>query len=68
MKVQQEAYKALELARACQIRVNQDCLMPAPPLVPEQDTVLVHSAPYLKALGKKANISLPWIGAFPVLE
>jgi hypothetical protein len=36
--------------------------------VPGQDTVLVHSALYLKALGKKAKITSPWIRPFPVLE
>jgi hypothetical protein len=68
MKVQQDAYKALELARVCQTRVSQDHLKPAPPLVHGQDTVLVHSALYLKALGKQAKITLPCIGLFPVLE
>jgi hypothetical protein len=68
MKVQQEAHKALELARVCQTRVSRDCLKPAPPLVPGQDAVLLCSASYLKAFGKKAKITSPWIGPFPVLE
>jgi hypothetical protein len=68
MKVQQEAHKALELARARQTKVSRDRFTPALPLVPGQDAVLVHSVPYLKALGKKAKITLPWMGPFSVLE
>jgi hypothetical protein len=68
MKVQQEAHKALELARVHQTRVRQDGLNPAPTLVHGQNTVVVYSTPYLKVLGKKANITLPWIGPFTVLE
>jgi hypothetical protein len=37
-------------------------------LVPGQDTALVCLVLYLKAIGKKAKIILPWIGPFPVLE
>jgi hypothetical protein len=48
--------------------VSQDCLKPAPPLIPGQDTVLVRSAPYLKELEKKAKITSPWIEPFPFLE
>jgi hypothetical protein len=29
---------------------------------------LVCSGPYLKALEKKAKVTSPWIGPFPVLE
>jgi hypothetical protein len=58
MKAQQEGHKTLELARAPQIRVSRDPLKPAPPLVPRQYIVLVGSAPYLNALGKKAKIIL----------
>jgi hypothetical protein len=68
MKVQQEAHKALELARAYQTRGSRVHLKPALPLVPGQDRVLVRSTPYLKALGKKFKIISPWIGPLPVLE
>jgi hypothetical protein len=59
INVQEEAQKALELARVCQTRVSRDPFKPAPPLVPGQDTVLVCSASYCKALGNKAKIILP---------
>jgi hypothetical protein len=68
LTVQQEAHKVLELARVHQTKVSWDRLKPAPPLIPGQDTVLVHSLLYLKVLGKKAKITLPWIGPFPVHE
>jgi hypothetical protein len=68
MKVQLEAKKALELARGCQTGVHWDCLKPARPLVPGQDNVLVRSALYLKAFGKKPEITSLWIGPFLVLE
>jgi hypothetical protein len=61
MKIQQEAHKVLELTRVCQIRVSQIHLKPALPLVLGQDKVLICSALYLKALGKTAKITLPWI-------
>jgi hypothetical protein len=68
MKVQQEVHKALELTRAHQTRVSQDWLKLAAPLVSGQDTVIVRTAPYLKTLGKKAKITLPWIEPILVLE
>jgi hypothetical protein len=57
MKIQQEGHNRLELTRACQTSISRDRLKPVPPLIPKQDTVLVHSVPYLKALEKKPKIT-----------